>query len=120
MRHEDLSYTPASQKYHVVADDAPNDPIIANSATGAWTVIVRRANEIREREHSNSGELGPATDLKLSWYHVNPLLTRKPSTHYHFVSVWPRLLRIDTSNYSQDDPRSSKRGQVQKLCLARI
>ncbi|KAH8555736.1 F/Y rich C-terminus-domain-containing protein [Umbelopsis sp. PMI_123] len=45
-------------KYHVVADDAPNDPIIANSATGAWTVIVRRANEIREREHSNSAS-GP-------------------------------------------------------------
>jgi len=45
-------------KYHVVADDAPNDPIIANSATGAWTVIVRRANEIRNLERSNSAS-GP-------------------------------------------------------------
>ncbi|CAM0136683.1 hypothetical protein VKS41_003491 [Umbelopsis sp. WA50703] len=45
-------------KYHVVADDAPNEPIIANSATGAWTVIVRRANEIRNRGHSNSAS-GP-------------------------------------------------------------
>lgn len=45
-------------RFHVIASDQPTDPIIANSATGAWTVIVRKSNEIRHREHSNSAS-GP-------------------------------------------------------------
>jgi predicted SPOUT superfamily RNA methylase MTH1 len=45
-------------RFHVVAADMPHEPIIANSATGAWTVVVRRSNEIRQRDHSNSAS-GP-------------------------------------------------------------
>ncbi|CAO3647478.1 unnamed protein product [Cunninghamella blakesleeana] len=45
-------------RFRVVADDCPDQPIIANSATGVWTAIVKRANEIRNREHSNSAS-GP-------------------------------------------------------------
>ncbi|KAI8145159.1 F/Y rich C-terminus-domain-containing protein [Fennellomyces sp. T-0311] len=45
-------------RFHVMAADMPDQPIIANSATGAWTVVVRRSNEIRHREHSNSAS-GP-------------------------------------------------------------
>ncbi|KAI9255621.1 F/Y-rich N-terminus-domain-containing protein [Phascolomyces articulosus] len=45
-------------RFHVIASDQPDEPIIANSATGAWTVVVRRSNEIRHREHSNSAS-GP-------------------------------------------------------------
>ncbi|KAG2205130.1 hypothetical protein INT47_002224, partial [Mucor saturninus] len=45
-------------RFHVLASDQPMDPIIANSATGAWTVVVRKSNEIRHREHSNSAS-GP-------------------------------------------------------------
>ncbi|KAG2225475.1 hypothetical protein INT45_010302 [Circinella minor] len=45
-------------RFHIVAADMPDQPIIANSATGAWTVVVRRSNEIRQREHSNSAS-GP-------------------------------------------------------------
>lgn len=45
-------------RFHVTAADMPDQPIIANSATGAWTVVVRRSNEIRNREHSNSAS-GP-------------------------------------------------------------
>ncbi|KAI8343834.1 F/Y-rich N-terminus-domain-containing protein [Blakeslea trispora] len=45
-------------RFHVVAADQPDEPIIANSATGAWTVVVRRSNEIRHRDHSNSAS-GP-------------------------------------------------------------
>ncbi|KAG2226682.1 hypothetical protein INT45_001029 [Circinella minor] len=45
-------------RFHVIAADQPDEPIIANSATGAWTVVVRRSNEIRQREHSNSAS-GP-------------------------------------------------------------
>ncbi|KAI8389407.1 F/Y-rich N-terminus-domain-containing protein [Blakeslea trispora] len=45
-------------RFHVTAADMPDEPIIANSATGAWTVVVRRSNEIRNRDHSNSAS-GP-------------------------------------------------------------
>lgn len=45
-------------RFHVLAADQPNDPIVANSATGAWTVVVKKSNEIRQREHSNSAS-GP-------------------------------------------------------------
>ncbi|KAI8329506.1 F/Y-rich N-terminus-domain-containing protein [Chlamydoabsidia padenii] len=45
-------------RFHVEAADMPGQPIIANSATGAWTVVVRRSNEIRQRDHSNSAS-GP-------------------------------------------------------------
>lgn len=44
-----------SLKFRVVADDCPERPIVANSATGVWTAIVKKANEIRNRDHSNSG-----------------------------------------------------------------
>ncbi|KAI9310935.1 F/Y-rich N-terminus-domain-containing protein [Dichotomocladium elegans] len=43
-------------RFRVVADDCPDQPIVANSATGVWTAIVKRANEIRNRDHSNSGK----------------------------------------------------------------
>ncbi|CEP14767.1 hypothetical protein [Parasitella parasitica] len=45
-------------RFQVTAADMPHEPIVANSATGAWTVVVRRSNEIRHREHSNSAS-GP-------------------------------------------------------------
>ncbi|GAA5802135.1 hypothetical protein HPULCUR_007596 [Helicostylum pulchrum] len=45
-------------RFHVLAADQPAEPIVANSATGAWTVVVRKSNEIRQREHSNSAS-GP-------------------------------------------------------------
>ncbi|GAN05940.1 conserved hypothetical protein [Mucor ambiguus] len=48
----------AGPKFQVVAADQPDKPIVANSATGAWTVVVRKANEIRQRDHSNSAS-GP-------------------------------------------------------------
>ncbi|CAG8449918.1 10833_t:CDS:2 [Racocetra fulgida] len=38
--------------------DQPDKPIIANTATGAWTSVVREANAIRHRDHSNSAS-GP-------------------------------------------------------------
>ncbi|KAL7308540.1 hypothetical protein PS15m_011731 [Mucor circinelloides] len=48
----------AGPKFHLVAADQPDEPIVAKSATGAWTVVVRKANEIRQRDHSNSAS-GP-------------------------------------------------------------
>ncbi|KAI9323772.1 F/Y rich C-terminus-domain-containing protein [Dichotomocladium elegans] len=49
-------------RFRVVAEDYPDQPIIANSATGVWTAIVKRANEIRNREHSNSGKSREESD----------------------------------------------------------
>ena len=40
-------------KFMINADDLPEN-IIAGTATGAWSVIVRSANHIRNRQHSNS------------------------------------------------------------------
>ncbi|KAI0369383.1 hypothetical protein BV20DRAFT_1036495 [Pilatotrama ljubarskyi] len=41
-------------KFQITASDAPDKPIVAGTATGAWSVIVRAANHIRNRAHSNS------------------------------------------------------------------
>jgi hypothetical protein len=38
--------------------DQPDGAIEANTATGAWTTVVRLANKVRNREHSNSAS-GP-------------------------------------------------------------
>ncbi|KAK9763278.1 hypothetical protein K7432_010189 [Basidiobolus ranarum] len=45
-------------KFHIEPEDQPDSPIIANTATGAWTTVVRAVNAIRKREHSNSAS-GP-------------------------------------------------------------
>ncbi|KAF9262942.1 hypothetical protein L218DRAFT_1037261 [Marasmius fiardii PR-910] len=41
-------------KFQIVPSDAPDLTIIAGTATGAWSNIVRKANAIRNRQHSNS------------------------------------------------------------------
>ncbi|RHZ88015.1 hypothetical protein Glove_26g108 [Diversispora epigaea] len=45
-------------KFIVQAQDQPNDPIVASSATGAWTPVIKQANSIRNRKHSNAAS-GP-------------------------------------------------------------
>ena len=44
--------------YRVTAQDDPNNPIIEKSATACWTAVIRQANKIRNKEHSNSAS-GP-------------------------------------------------------------
>ncbi|KAH7876092.1 uncharacterized protein C8R40DRAFT_150674 [Lentinula edodes] len=41
-------------KFQIVPADDPDKPIMASTATGAWSSIVKKANEIRKRQHSNS------------------------------------------------------------------
>ncbi|KAG6847972.1 hypothetical protein H0H93_004523 [Arthromyces matolae] len=41
-------------KFQIVPSDVPDRPIIAGTATGAWSSIVKQANSIRNRQHSNS------------------------------------------------------------------
>ncbi|KAF9167604.1 hypothetical protein DFQ26_003947 [Actinomortierella ambigua] len=45
-------------KFMIEVGDQPGKPIIAGTATGAWTHVVKAANEIRKRDHSNSAS-GP-------------------------------------------------------------
>ncbi|KAG0292166.1 hypothetical protein BGZ98_002706, partial [Dissophora globulifera] len=45
-------------KFQIDAEDQPEKPIIAGTATGAWTHVVKAANAIRKRDHSNSAS-GP-------------------------------------------------------------
>ncbi|KAJ1730008.1 hypothetical protein LPJ61_003243 [Coemansia biformis] len=44
--------------FYIESEDTPNAPVIAPTATGAWTAVLRRVNQIRHREHSNSAS-GP-------------------------------------------------------------
>lgn len=41
-------------KFQIVPSDTPDKPVIAGTATGAWSSIVKQANAIRNRQHSNS------------------------------------------------------------------
>jgi hypothetical protein len=41
-------------KFQIVPSDTPERVVIAGTATGAWSNIVKQANAIRNRQHSNS------------------------------------------------------------------
>ena len=41
-------------KFQIIPSDRADKPIIAGTATGAWSNIVKQANAIRNRQHSNS------------------------------------------------------------------
>ncbi|OMH82791.1 Transforming growth factor beta regulator 1 [Zancudomyces culisetae] len=45
-------------RFYIESEDMPGKPIIAHTATGAWTTAVKLVNKIRKREHSNSAS-GP-------------------------------------------------------------
>lgn len=45
-------------RFHVTPEDAPDKAVTATTATGAWTAVIRVANALRKREHSNSAS-GP-------------------------------------------------------------
>lgn len=48
----------AGPQFHVEPEDTPGSPVVASTATGAWTTVLRAVNHIRRREHSNSAS-GP-------------------------------------------------------------
>ncbi|KAJ7643811.1 F/Y rich C-terminus-domain-containing protein [Roridomyces roridus] len=41
-------------KFQIIPSDVPDRPVIAGTATGAWSTIVKQANALRQRQHSNS------------------------------------------------------------------
>ncbi|EPQ51111.1 hypothetical protein GLOTRDRAFT_49500, partial [Gloeophyllum trabeum ATCC 11539] len=58
--HKEVNYTCSildggdGPKFQVVPDDQPGHAIISGTATGAWATVVKQANLIRDRQHSNS------------------------------------------------------------------
>ncbi|KAF7724755.1 hypothetical protein EC973_000783 [Apophysomyces ossiformis] len=85
-------------RFHVVAADMPEQPIIANSATGAWTVVVRRSNEIRHREHSNSASGPDYYGFKHPT--IAKLIQDLPGTDHLKHYVW--------QNFEEMEPRAAK------------
>ncbi|KAF7364880.1 Transforming growth factor beta regulator 1 [Mycena venus] len=56
-------------KFQIIPSDVPDRPVIAGTATGAWSSIVKTANALRQRQHSNS-ELPNADRLRdYVWQH---------------------------------------------------
>ncbi|KAJ7575141.1 F/Y-rich N-terminus-domain-containing protein [Mycena floridula] len=41
-------------KFQIIPSDVPEHPVMAGTASGAWASIVKQANAIRNRQHSNS------------------------------------------------------------------
>ena len=85
-------------RFHVVAADQPNEPIVANSATGAWTVVVRKSNEIRQREHSNSASGPDYYGFKHPT--IAKMIQDLPGTQQLKNYVW--------QNFEEMEPRAAK------------
>jgi hypothetical protein len=85
-------------RFHVVAADQPDQPIVANSATGAWTVVVRKSNEIRHREHSNSASGPDYYGFKHPT--IAKMIQDLPGTRYLKNYVW--------QNFEEMEPRAAK------------
>ncbi|KAJ3086800.1 hypothetical protein HK102_012433 [Quaeritorhiza haematococci] len=73
-------------RFHIIAEDAPDKPIVGFSATGAWTSVIRVANAIRKREHSNSAS-GPDY-FGFSQPTVAKLIQDLPNAHKCKNYVW--------------------------------
>lgn len=85
-------------RFEVTAADMPDQPIVANSATGAWTVVVRRSNEIRNREHSNSASGPDYYGFKHPT--IAKLIQDLPGTEHLSHYVW--------QNFEEMEPRAAK------------
>ncbi|KAH8114477.1 F/Y-rich N-terminus-domain-containing protein, partial [Phellopilus nigrolimitatus] len=77
-------------KFQIIAADMPDKPIIAGTATGAWSGIVRAANLIRKRQHSNSVS-GPDY-FGLGQNTIKHLIQELPSAHRLKNYVWQKFV----------------------------
>ncbi|KAJ1721827.1 hypothetical protein LPJ53_003684, partial [Coemansia erecta] len=84
--------------FHVEAEDMSESPIVAPTATGAWTTVLRAVNKIRQREHSNSAS-GPDY-FGFSHPTIAKMIQDLPGTDrcrtyitQHFVSMKDRHVR---------------------------
>ncbi|KAH9947436.1 hypothetical protein B0H21DRAFT_333507 [Amylocystis lapponica] len=77
-------------KFRIVAADMPDKPVIAGTATGAWSTIVKEANRVRNRQHSNSVS-GPDF-FGLGQNTIKHLIQELPNTKYLKDYVWQHFV----------------------------
>ncbi|KIJ17557.1 hypothetical protein PAXINDRAFT_72937 [Paxillus involutus ATCC 200175] len=77
-------------KFQIVASDVPDRPMIAGTATGAWSSIVKQANAIRNRQHSNSVS-GPDF-FGLSQNTIKRLIQELPNANRLRDYVWQHFV----------------------------
>ncbi|TFY65507.1 hypothetical protein EVJ58_g1930 [Rhodofomes roseus] len=77
-------------KFQIVPQDDPNHKIVAGTATGAWASIVREANRIRNRQHSNSVS-GPDF-FGLGQNTIKHLIQELPNAHQLKDYVWQNFV----------------------------
>ncbi|KIK96446.1 hypothetical protein PAXRUDRAFT_308225 [Paxillus rubicundulus Ve08.2h10] len=77
-------------KFQIVASDVPDRPMIAGTATGAWSSIVKQANAIRNRQHSNSVS-GPDF-FGLSQNTIKRLIQELPNADRLRDYVWQHIV----------------------------
>ncbi|KAI8917092.1 F/Y-rich N-terminus-domain-containing protein [Powellomyces hirtus] len=89
-------------RFHVSPDDIPEKAVTAGTATGAWTSIIKAANALRKREHSNSAS-GPDY-FGLSHPTVAALIQELPNAH--------RCENYVRHEYEESQGRGVKRAAV--------
>lgn len=77
-------------KFQIVPNDVPDKPVIAGTATGAWSTIVKQANAIRSRQHSNSVS-GPDF-FGLGQNTIKHLIQQLPNADKLRTYVWQTFL----------------------------
>ncbi|KDR82926.1 hypothetical protein GALMADRAFT_220922 [Galerina marginata CBS 339.88] len=77
-------------KFQIIPSDRLDKPIIAGTATGAWSNIVKQANAIRNRQHSNSVS-GPDF-FGLGQNTIKHLIQELPNTDHLRDYVWQNFV----------------------------
>ncbi|EPT05068.1 hypothetical protein FOMPIDRAFT_68957, partial [Fomitopsis schrenkii] len=77
-------------KFQIIPQDDSTHPIVAGTATGAWSSIVREANRIRNRQHSNSVS-GPDF-FGLGQNTIKHLIQELPNAHQLKDYVWQHFV----------------------------
>ncbi|TPX61563.1 hypothetical protein SpCBS45565_g07229 [Spizellomyces sp. 'palustris'] len=95
-------------RFHVTPEDAPEKGVTAVTATGAWTSVIRVANAVRKREHSNSAS-GPDY-FGFSHPTVSKLIQDLPNADKCENYVWQRFEEIKGRGTKRVNPKVEKAG----------
>ncbi|KIY46716.1 hypothetical protein FISHEDRAFT_66325 [Fistulina hepatica ATCC 64428] len=94
-------------KFQIIPSDASKVPIIASTATGAWSGVVKQANAIRNRQHSNSVS-GPDF-FGLGQNTIKHLLQELPNANKLRDYVWQHYIE---GGYPSDRPLGGRHAAV--------
>ena len=76
--------------FQITPQDKPEHKVLAGTATGAWSTIVKEANRIRNRQHSNSVS-GPDF-FGLGQNTIKHLIQELPNAHQLKDYVWQHFV----------------------------